>query len=290
MKLYKDIYDIPIYNWNKIQESFIKEKPDFTYLIKSGRARKKDFEKLHNQYYELLYQLPAVDVSLNKSWLLYNLEMEKYQTLLIKNQYRELQGLKPIKIQKYPANKAFREYFEILQESYEDFEFEICFLNPNFEKIYKTLTGKDIPKDFNLELEFFLIEEFIEYLKSFDLEFFTAVLTGYDTFIHSEKRKFSEHTYGIDKINERLESLFRQTNEYNKWFIVRHHYFSLNKMNFRAKSEQTILNDVIKLNQLLAQEIDIKTITVGQLYNNYKEEADRKIEQSKPKAAGHGDR
>lgn len=286
MKLYKDIYDIPINRLQKIQESILKEEPDYSSLIKSGWCFNK--KKLNKQYIELLYQFPDIDIELKKSFLEYHLQMQVYITREHDiNETRETLGLKPLINSKYPANTAFKAYFKKLQEDYTDFEFEICFLNPKLKLIYEKVTGNKMPDGFNYNLEFFFIDEFMKYIYSFDdIEFQIAMFAGYDTFVKSEKRLFAKEIYSIEQINERLDKFFREAKQYEKWFLIRYNYFNLKKLDFRAEEQQTILNDVITLSRILGQDIDTETVTVGQLYSTYKESADKVI-QNKPKAAGH---
>lgn len=203
--------------------------------------------------------------------------MQAYKVDLLNNELRVSEGFEPILIDKYPANKAFRNYLNSLVKNYDEFEFNINFLHPKFREIYIKTTGEDIPEDFNLNLEFFLAEEFVYYLMEFDDKFRLSVAAGYTTYIKSEVRTFSQETYSIEKINERLEKQFRAIGQYDKWFNIRVDYFNLQRLNFRAKNENTILSDVIDINSILNQDIDIDKITVGQLLTTYATKASEVI-------------
>lgn len=273
MKLYNDIYDIPIKNFIRIQESMLINKPDYSFLIKRGRCRNR--LKLKEAYFNLLYQFPKIDNDLNKAWGAYKLAMQYYINALNTNKFANKHGFKEVENHKYTANKAFKEYLDILQVSYTDFEFEICFLYDDFKEIYEAvkpveqLEKPPIPENFNFKLEFFFIDEFIKYISQFEENFGVYVFAGYDILINSEFRKFSDETYGIDKINKRLEDFYRETKQYDKWFLIRYNMFNIDTIKFRSQETHTIMNDVISVSNALNQDIDIDNRSVGQFFNNY---------------------
>lgn len=277
MKLYKDLYEIPIKNWNQIQRSF-ETVPDYSPLIKSGKYRKRFEKKLQNKYKELTYQIPAVDNELNKAFLTYHLEMQKYIASIGMNELRKKSGFTELEINKYPANRAFQEYFELLKERYTDFEFEVCKTHPRFNEIYEKVTGKHVPEGFT-EKTFFLFQEFQYDLSEFDDEFQMNVLIGYNTLIQSEMMTLSD----IDSINSRLERNFKAMKKYDDWFLIRYNFFNLSKLRFRSDKDnnRSILSEAILLGRILQQPVNPNEVTVGDLFDDYRRVAKNIVEQSK---------
>lgn len=304
MKLYKNLNSVPVSNWNKIQESFISENPDLSPLIvmpknNSSNFAKRSHEKLiskienskkyneilYKTYLDFLYEMPEVDLSLNKKYAILKLKLTEFNANIEVNEYRKLKGLSKLKNIEYPVSKSFTEYINELNASYTDFDFKFNSIIENYaeewERIFKTKIPKFLNDKFKDGFGFFLWEEFLFEIRTWEVGLMMIASTQrfQEIFIKQEIIQVTD----LLEVNKRLEDDFKEHDQYNKWFAIRFDFFDMKKMIFRAEKQQTILSEVIGLSKILEQNIDIDNITIGQLHNNYRKQADKIVEANKPK-------
>jgi len=286
MQFYTDINKIPVKNWDEIQKSFRAGNPDLTPLILKGKYKEKHRPKLYTAYLNLLYQLPKLSIELNKLFSLFELEYYKYLNFQVKNKFRKLDNLKEIELTTFPIDKAFNNYITELEKNYTEFEFTVFKISETFEKDYKEIFKNEIPKEFNAKMNFILVEDFQNDISKLDIEFQINLYAGYEKFIKPEKLKLTEIKKSISDHHFRLFS--KTLKEPDKWQAIRHDMFNPKNLNFRAKKDSSIFTDILNLGKYYNQSIDMEKITVGQMFEAFKdiEEKNRDLKkQNKPQSA-----
>lgn len=289
MNIYTDINEIPLKNWINLQKSLSKN-IDLKQLLKHPTKRQirrcnshpKTIKKLLDVYLNLLYKMPHIDTELNKTYLELKLKLIDYNIKIEKNAYRKIINKKEIDIIKYDVEKIFNEYLNLLDKNYTDFEYHFFYVKEDFDKEWKRIFKDPAPEEFSKQMQksgigFFLWEEYFHLINKWNLDLRIKMSTKrfYELFIKSKKIKAPS----LIEINERIKKDFKENKEYNKYFALRFDFFDMKKLKFRAKKEHSILDDVIKTNKILSQNIDLKQISVGwflkEYSNNLKEQNGR---------------
>lgn len=263
MKLYTNL-DIPIKNWIKIQESYDNGKPELRYLYKNSLNRFPIFcnkKKLYKTYLQILYLIPEMDTELNTKWLTYLIELKSYDIQREMNAWRRAFNKKQEKIQVNKLNVAFHDYLTTVDKSYKEFSFDIFGLKKDFKETWNYKI--DIPDILlkNNRFEFFLAEEYInmvvEWIKDKKIDLYGAAILLSKEFYKKYIEKKEVKLDSILGVNKRLFEFFRDTNNVEKWRIIRGDFFNLYKMDFVPSKDNDLLEQVIKLRKINKQEISL---------------------------------
>jgi hypothetical protein len=266
MKLYTDL-NIPLWNWIQIQESYSKGEPDLSYLAEK-RPKKYNKKKFYDAYLKILYQIPKMDLSLNKKWTEFVIEQKKWEVSREMNAWKRMFGKKQSPVKTYNLNKTFDEYLKELEEHNKGFKFTVYGLKKNFKELWDY--DKSIPKQLrkNEEFQFLLVEEYFELINNFikdgmDIEYATILFSKefFTKFIDSKEITVKS----LSKINTRLFEHFRDTNNIDKWYIIRGDLFSIYKLDFEVKDNTEVIDQVIRLRKINNQGIPLKGVNATTL-------------------------
>jgi hypothetical protein len=301
MKLYTDL-DIPLWRWDKIQESQKDGELDLRWLCIDTLPKKYNKEEYYDAYLNILYQIPEIDLSLNNAWIAYIAELMRYNiinemNLWIKKFKFWFKVLYPkknkeIKQNINKLNKTFNNYLTELENNYKEFEFDVHFLKKDYRE--KWNLDINIPDELikNEKMEFFLADEYLFMIKAWIKDSKITFNEGlhlitpefYERFIDVKKMKISN----LKKVDEMLYEKFRDAGEIEKWRIIRGDFFNLNKLDFTTKKENNILKQLIRLREINKQAIPLKGDNACTL-KEYFEQIERAREKEKEaKKREHG--
>jgi hypothetical protein len=299
MKYFDDIYKMPIWNLIEIQRSINNGDAKYHYMIVGSEKDNFEIPKKYNKqeakeaHDKILFQMPETDNKLLKRWAIYIGEVRRVQLDLEWNRHVDTlrrMGIKDYnfkKINHNRTNQAFGSYLNEFERGHTEFEFTmygiIKDMREEWEKHYPNLEFPKVLKD-KPELMFFLFEEYLDLLTDYEQEhggLVDQVLkseTFIKVFIKPQTMKFAT-LRGIEK---RMSRFFISINDADKWKSIRGDFLGLGRVKCKPKSDNTMIDEVIILRDIMNQPIDIKRTTVGEL-QRIKVQAKEKVRQSKDK-------
>jgi len=249
MKLHTKLESLPIACYDNIQKSIAAGKPeyrwllDFDYLFEelpeysNLNELKEIFENLTYQFDELDLNLQSLYLKSVKSYVEYNHKAIGIQIKELENQEREINGLKPIKINRVNRKinnvyKSFDAYREKLNNLFTDFVFTEYYIE----------TENEFLKDFT----FYTKNQLLHKLSFHNLKI------DFST-IKQREKKFKH----IDFLHKYFLDFYQEIGMVNVFFNFRLSFFNLSNLRCKPKQSPTDLDrNIIILEKILNKNID----------------------------------
>lgn len=306
---YDDIYTMPLWNIIQIQNSINNGHPRYHWMIVGSeendfkvpnKYNKEDAKKAHDK---ILFQMPETDNELMKRWAVYLAEVRRIQIDIEWNKGVDLLKTMDIRDQKYKlkkinhnrTNQAFGTYLNEFERRHTEFEFTMFGVIQNmrdkWDEQYPKLNFPQVLKD-KPELMFYIFEEYLDLLTDYEQQhgvIIDEVLKSEEfikTFIKPQVLKFAK----LRPIEKRLSRFFISINQPYKWKSIRGDFFGLGRVKCKPMSDNTMIDEVIVLRDIMNQPIDLRETTISEL-QRIRVQAKKKVKQSKernekPNASG----
>jgi len=281
MKPITDINDMPVLNWYKFHDSYEKGSPDWKLLYKDlpKNVNENEAKKV---YQDLIFQMP----SLNIKTLYYYMRLLQETELFSNQLYRHNLGY----AEKPSSRKSeieFGNYFNSLENDFDDFKFYEYSLKKDYKEIFKKWFKFDIPEDLEKVIEgmvFLHPSQLFDYAKSLNNEVFYKVLIS-DVFI-SEMIQKDEIELGLRAYHDLIKDFFIKDDKYNEWIQLRPELFNFadadkikeGESNYSLSKMYEIL---FGLEQFARVKIEPETDSILKM-NTYLELANRQAEKQAP--------
>ena len=287
MRSYKTKYDIPLFNWIMISENGF----DLSYLKRNGKFKPKEQQKLYKIYLDILDSLKDAKFETLEKYI-------KWQTLLTKFRAELLiKKGKAIFDKEYKFNvknleNVFREYLEVLEKDYTDFEFTEYYFNPEYKKLFNEYTkdnlNEEARKTILKDLYKFKDARFYDWNQYYFLcdmypEIKVLTLTPAFKQVFILERQIKINT--LVNLDILLVDIFSANNMYDNYQFIRSKLFDLNNINSEKKQDVSGFDEVSGIEQILGYTIDTKKTTLAE-YESKKATAMRIVEQRKEKKNG----
>lgn len=265
-KIYRSIDQLPYYNYWQIQNSLGKGKPAYNWLYvfdnKTEQPPKiQNYKELHEVYKNLVYDLPDINLYLNKL----NIEIQK-ELLLYKIRYNKYKNYLNLDIEaKVPQDSKilhlYADYIRYINNNFTDFEFEIWSINEDFEEIYKK-RYKD--KETKL-LELLRIHKNDQFLLYDELKFY---FNEFVALINPFLKKIDWKTDSVSVIDKHIASFYKTSKNWEYFIFARDILFNLNTLKCKPKeSKLTYFDEIDQLNKLIKNQIKPFEVTVSEYFS-----------------------
>jgi len=280
MKVYKNKYELPIWNWIMISENGFNLK----YLLKKNtRLNKKKNNILYKTYLHILDSLEEMEFKLLQKYVIWQASLTTFRADILKEKVNEL-SKEDFKKSKTTMEDDFRAYLEELQKIYKEFEVTEYYFAEDYKKIYKELTNEEAPKEIDIfkGIRFY---DWFEYKlfanKHPEILLLAFIPTFNEKFIKKRTIKL-ENIIGLDTF---LSDIFAENNKYNDYQIRRSKLFDLNAITASPKEKHSGFTEVSQISNILKININTKETTLAE-FEAHKNTAHRIAEEMKPKENG----
>lgn len=254
MNYYKTFDSLPLINWFRLQESF-KTEPDFRYLIKNvdidNLPKKVNQNELQETYFNLMFQISEIDITLSRLSILYRANFIKY------NIQTELKR----QVSDSDLNTSFRMYLNYLDEHFKNFQITEFYLADFTEKLLFELNLDKEKVNEIINIKFYHFHEFIEFCQKQSHNIALVLL-------HISDKIIQKRTITINKLsvlNEHLTNFYKLVNQYEKVHKTRYELFYKELRNIKRENEHekniTIVDEIIRLNEFLSINLTLQSST-----------------------------
>jgi len=284
MKEIIDINDMSVLSWYKFHESYENGKPEWRLLYKDlpKNVNEKEAQEV---YQNLIFQMP----SLNIKTLFFFMRLLQETELFANQNYRHNLGYAE-KPSTRKAEVEFGNYFNSLENDFDDFKFYQYSLKSDYKLIFRKWFKFDIPEGLDNEikgLQFMHPAQLFDYAKGLDNEVYYKVLIS-DIFISKMVTKV-EVNHGLRTYHDVLKDLYMNQDRYEDWVLLRPDLFNFaDSDKIREGKNSYSLSKMYEilfgLEQFAKVKIEPKTDSIVKL-NTYLDLANKQAEkQSKPNA------
>jgi hypothetical protein len=287
MQIFKDKFELPLWNWLMIIENSM----DFKYLLKKRPIFKPNQKKLREKYMEIMGTLKNINSDVLEKYVHWMTLFTMHRALKNKQKLNKLID-KNLDVVVNDLEKVFRAYLETLEEIYKDFEYTEYYFNPEWRDEYIKLFGLESYRKYSKELQnfepikFYVWDEYAFFIKRFPM---ILPLTMHDNFkgIFIQQRKVKLPS--LIELDNYLNDIYSAHGLYDEYQMVRLAMFDVNRLNAESKSQADPFLEVSMVGEILGFQIDTKKTTLAEyekMQLRTTQKAKRMQDEPKPMADG----